>query len=401
MLYFWIFLLSVSLVIILSRYLRGKQLGDGSMLLFGLSFYCFLPFVAYGTNIYESGPGASVWSDVFQPLYEASFTVAGFFALLISSFLFGNVLPVPSLWAQFNRPISPKVLKVSVALLLVLWMLFIYQARSHLFAGYSVDADVSLAGPLSTINLIAVLILLNIKQWRQSQSVEYSFSIILLVNSLLLLSMGGRMYVLAPAISLFLQYINSDAKEIASRLRLLLVFCIVVLVLLAVGAWRMGRDTDFLTLLTLGLAEPILTSISMAFLYNCSSVAFFEFPYQFLSTIINFIPSGIFPDKANFMLELDPTGTCLFSPFGAVHISAMLLLNFGILGSCIFMVIFALFLKSLRQVNRNGWWLYYYVCGLLPFMFFRDGFQVFNKALVGSGILMALAMIILGRLRVK
>ncbi len=371
------------------------------MLLSGFTIYCLLPFFVYGANIYEDGIGASTWSNIFQPIYDAGLPIVIFMFFLVICFLLGKVLPVPNIWVKFNRPISIKILKVSALLLLSLFLIFIYRAKDYLFVGYALDYDSALMGPMATVNLISVLILLNVKQWRQSKAVEIFFSILLVVNSIFLLSMGGRMYVLAPLISLFLQYINTSAQKITSRLKLFFVFCFFVLVLLFVGTWRLGEDVSFTSMLMIGLAEPLLTSISMAFLYDCGHLNLFDIPYQFLSTIVNFMPSGIFPYKGDFMFDLDQTGNCLYSPFGAVHISAMLILNFGILGACIFIVIFSMFLKSLRLVDRKGWWLYYYSCGLLPFMFFRDGFQVFNKALVGSGILMALIMLFLGRLRVK
>lgn len=401
MIYIWALFLFAPLAIILLRYLSGKQIADGSMLLFGLSYYCSLPFFVYGTNGYEDGPGALIWSESFQSLYGMSLTVVIFFAAYILSFLFGKALPVPSIWTGLNRPLGTRVLNSSIVLLFSLWLVFAYKARANLFAGYTVEYDPLLMGPLATVNLISVLVLLNIKQWRQSKPAETILLILLLANSILLLSMGGRMYVLAPLISLFLQYINTNAKAVMSRIKLFFVFSVLIFALLAIGVWRLGERLDLSTVLVLGIAEPILTSISMTSLYDCEGVGFFHFPYNFLSSIINFLPSAIFPEKIDFLFDLDPSGKCFYSPFGATHISAALFFNFGIFGTSIFIIFFSAFLKSLRLVQKNGWWLYYYVCGLLPFMFFRDGFLIFNKALVGSGILITLFICFMSRLRIK
>jgi hypothetical protein len=105
-------------------------------------------------------------------------------------------------------------------------------------------------------------------------------------------------------------------------------------------------------------------------------------------------------NKGSLVPELDPTGQCLFTPFGGNHIGPALLVNFGLVGAAWFLAVFSYLLKASRTVNPRGWWLHYYICGLLPFILFRDAFMVLNKALIGSGLLIAIALVWMDRLRI-
>jgi oligosaccharide repeat unit polymerase len=398
---FWTLITFTPLAIILIIYLRGKLITDNNALIFGLSFYCFLPFFAYGSNIYSNGPGAQAWIDLFEPLYYSSVISIIYIAFLILAFISGKLISAPILSKKLNKPISKKVLKYSAALLLFILSYYTYQSRHILFKGYSSEYDASLMGPLATVNLITTLILLNIIQWKQGYHIMYFYLSVLLINSLLLLSMGGRMYVLTSAISLLMQHVNSVAKSPKSRIKILGIIFLIPFIMLLIGVWRSGDELTLEMLAIFGLAEPLLTSISIASLYNCENFHLFRIPYNFLSSILNFIPSSIFSNKAEFIISLGDISTCLNSPFGATNIIASLYLNFGIIGSAIFIFLFSILLKSIKLVNKDGWWLYYYVCGLLPFIFFRDGFTVFNKVLFFIGFFTTVVILILSRLRIK
>ena len=398
---YWTLITFIPIVIILLMYLRGKQIGDDNALFFGLSFYCFLPFFAYASNIYTNGPGAQAWIVFFEPLYHSSHIAIIYIAFLIVAFISGKLVPTPSISKKINRPISEKILKYSTIVLILILIYYAYQSRNILFSGYRADYNDSLMGPLATVNLLATLFLLNIIQWKQSYHMMYLYLSIILINSVLLLSMGGRLYVMTSAISLFLQHINSVAKSPKSRIKLLGIVFFIPFIALFIGVWRGGEEFSLETLTTYGLAEPLLTSISIASLYNCENFYVFSIPYNFLSSILNFIPSSIFSNKAEYIINLGHISKCIDSPFGATHIIASLYLNFGAIGSGIFILLFSILLKSIKLVNKNGWWLYYYVCGLLPFIFFRDGFTVFNKVLFFIGIFTSAALLLLSRLKIK
>jgi hypothetical protein len=372
---------------------------DGSMMALGFAFYCLLPFVTYGTDAYSGGPGEDMWKREFEGIYAASGPMVVLILIFVLAFLAGRVVPAPALGQRLNRPIAPSIIQAATLLLGLMWLLFAYQARDSLGAGYGVEYQPNLMGPLATVNLIATLMLLNLKQWKQSSAMAAWLAVLLLVNSLLLLSMGGRMYVLVALLCLLLQHVNTHARRPLARARLLILTVGALVALAGVGVWRLGLDFEPGLLLITALAEPILTSISLASYHACGDPQLLAVPYNFLGSIVNFVPSGLLPDKATLMPGLDPAENCMVSPFGATHLGPALLVNFGFVGSACFLALFAYLLKSFRNVAKNGWWFHYYLCGLLPFMFFRDGFLIFNKALFGSGLLVGAVLIFMGSAR--
>jgi hypothetical protein len=208
------------------------------------------------------------------------------------------------------------------------------------------------------------------------------------------------MYVVTPFVALFLQYINTRRRKPIERAKLLVVVASVLGMLMLVGLWRLDSAVELRLLLLTALAESLLTSISLASYVSCGQIEVLAAPLNFLGSIINFVPSILLPDKTELIPDLDPTSNCIVSPFGATHIGPALLVNFGFVGTACFLAVFAFLLKASRTVQPRGWWFHYYICGLLPLMFFRDGFIVFNKALIGSGLLTAVALVALDRLHI-
>lgn len=103
---------------------------------------------------------------------------------------------------------------------------------------------------------------------------------------------------------------------------------------------------------------------------------------------MNFIPPSIFAEKSAFVPTIQESGRYFESPFGAIHMLVAIMGNFGWGGGILFALVFGWVMGSIRKVSRSGWWLYFYLCGLLPFMFFRDGFSIFNKAALFNGFIL-------------
>jgi hypothetical protein len=385
---------------VLIRYLSGRIVLDNSMLLLGLGMYCYMPFFVFAIDGFVDGPGESIWSREFEALYAAGATYLAVSVAFVAAYAVGQLPSVPRLGRSLNVSVSRVSLRRLFFGLLLLWLFFVFRARDELGQGYLAEYRADVMGPLATVNLLSLLALLNLKQWRQSPSLDIAFSALLLVNSILLLSMGGRMYVVTPFVALFLQYINTRRRRPAERLRLLAIVIGVLGALMIVGLWRLDSVLEFRLLVLTALAEPLLTSISLATYAACGQIEILAMPINFLGSIVNFVPSILLPGKAELVPELDPTGVCVAAPFGATHIGPALIVNFGLVGACCFLVVFGFLIKGSRSVQRGGWWFHYYICGLLPLMFFRDGFLIFNKALIGSGLLVALAIVWLDRLRV-
>ena len=387
------------LAAVVFRYLLGRRIGHGAMMAFGFSFYCTLPFAVYGLQLFDGGPGNEFWVREFEAAYKKSPIMLFWFLVGVLAFYCGTWMPALKIGSSLNRPLKRHVLIFSLIVLFAAWIFFVFQARNELFSGYGQEYRPDLMGPLATVNLLATMFLLNMRQYAIRGRKFKFISALVVVNCALLLSMGGRMYVMFSLTCLIVQYINEHARKPFLRFKVMLIVFLAVLGLAMVGVWRLGLDFDWNLVLITALAEPILTSISMGSYMSCGEIAPFLMPLNYLGSIINFVPSVFIPDKMDMLPSLDPQGNCLDSPFGATHIISALLGNFGVLGSLVFIFFFAWFLKTLLYVSRRGWWFYYYACGLLPFIFFRDGFLIFNKAMFGSGLIVAVILIGASRIR--
>ena len=377
--------------LLLLHFLSGRAIGHRFLLVLGLFVYVVLPFAAYAHGLYEDGPGQAVWERSFEGLAGRGGLALGVLSLLVLAFAGGDRLPQPRRLIAIDRPLAPRLLALLFVGLTGLWTVYLLQARDLLFSGYLLDYRPDLMGPLATVSLAALLLLLNLWQWRQSRLLLWAFALLLAVNSAALLSMGGRLYVAAPVVGVAMLFFDTPrGRRPKVRAVGLVVALAATLLLGLVALLRVELEVDPATVGQLLLAEPLLTSMSLGGLVDCSLVDWFNVPANYLSSIINFVPSALLPDKDLLLVDLDPSGNCLASPFGATHLGAALLVNFGLIGAMLVVMAFAYLMRGLSR--RGGWWLYYYLCSLLPFMLFRDGFLIFNKAFLGSGLLLALVL---------
>jgi hypothetical protein len=395
MIWIWIWgLLATSIpVYLLVQFARGCPVGHDQMLALGLFGYVVVPFCVYSIGAYESGPGYEIWATSFEKLFNHSSEALGIIALLASMYFLGNHLRINIGVQKLDRPIRLGVLKILWFGLCVVWISYLYMARELLFSGYTIGYRPDLMGPLATVNLAALLIFLNLKQWEHSRAMRWAYGGLIIANCIALLSMGGRLYVAASLVAISIQYFNTTAgRRPGTRLRGLLLLAGIVGGLAFLGLWRLEGAVEIKMIGVMVLAEPLLTSITMGALADCQLIDLVSAPYNFISSVVNFIPSALLTNKASLMVELDPSGNCLESPFGATHLATALLVNFGLLGSAIAVMLFAMLMAALRG-RKSGWWMYNYLCCLLPFMLFRDGFLIFNKAFFAIGIIFGVALL--------
>lgn len=380
-------------LVLMVSYLRGDAIGHAQMLALGLWAYCVVPVVAYATDAFQGGPGEALWSAAFERLFERRAIALAYMAALVLAFLAGRLLPTGRGATSWDRPLHPVVAGGLGVPLVAVWLYYLVQARELLFSGYAIAYRPDLMGPLASVNLVAVLVLLNLWQWKTSPKLILGYGLLLAVNSTALLSMGGRMYFVAAGVAVSLYLVNSHrGRRPVVRAGGLAALVAVIGSMALISAWRVSETINLPTLGKLLLAEPVLTTISLGTLLDCPPVEPVAVPWNFLSSIANFVPSALWPEKEALMQDLDPSGNCLSSPFGATHLGTALLLNFGLVGSLAAATLFAWALRWL-QGTGSGWWLYYYLCSLLPFMLFRDGFVIFNKAFLATGVLLALALL--------
>ena len=92
-----------------------------------------------------------------------------------------------------------------------------------------------------------------------------------------------------------------------------------------------------------------------------------EFPKSILSQLINMIPSAIFPSKFNFIIRDPRAGDFL----AATHFYVMMMVNFGLIGSFLFMYYFV-HVMNVIKIKFRFVGIYPALCAHIPFMLFRD-----------------------------
>lgn len=383
----WPTLLCILSVFVVNRYFRGKLLGDTEMLAVGAILYVVLPFVAFEYGWLMDMPGIENWRELFQGAYDRSGQLAALCLGLTVSYMFGRQavsVTAARLGITMNRPISKLMLTLVAFGLWSIWAASAVLDRESFFQGYSIDYDTGLLGNLATVNLVALAVVLSCRQYKRKGIGYQSLCVLLVTNSIALLSLGGRLYVIIPVVAILLQTL-STVRSPAGRVRLFFGLTIIVAVLLVVGVLRIGAEfsPDFLAYI--GLAEGIFTSMSLGSFVEHNGIPILSAPFNFFGSIANFIPSAFIADKAVFVPSIQDGGTYFESPLGATHLLVAVLGNFGWLGGLFFACVLGWTIGAVRKVSTSGWWLYFYLCSLLPFMFFRDGFSIFNKAALFNG----------------
>lgn len=365
--------------------------------LMGWVYYLAVPVIAAYFGLLNSVESAEVWLKFVDTTGTWMWALPVYVALMPIAFIIGDRLS-----RQFKYA-KPRIIRVrfanwvvlpSSALLLIL---FVIAARSLLFAGYVAGYDSSLMGPIATLQMMLLFQYLlfkssitrfatrrNLVLWATRVNLA-----LLIICSLILLSMGGRLYVISSLAAIYFYYWNWGAKRDSQRRRSLVYASITLVVLSMIGMLRMGIFAPTAIALYL-FVEPFLTSISAFSLMQNGEWVLLQAPTDFFYAFLNIVPSWLWVDKADFFYTLAADSLKVESPFGALSIVASTVRNFGFLGGLIFISIVG-FVMGRRRANAAspiGLALFCYLISLLPFIFFRDPFSVQIK-LVLMGFLLA------------
>lgn len=282
-----------------------------------------------------------------------------------------------------------------IAVLTIFTLFLVYKAMlsgTVFFSGYS-TYEISVLGPFSTIVFMLALFI----NFFTKRSIRILFLILFLLVSSILLGLGSRMFFVLGSIAIMLGLIFKNPNLLKSIKFMFFSFLLLVFVLF-IALWRGEGDLEFSleSIVVIFLVEPLFTATSGALYIANAGRPFLNYPVDIIASIINFIPSFIYPSKmeAINILTFDELKD---SPFGASSLIVNMYSNFGFFYPIYFLLIgvFYGFLKKKAIYSSFYRAVYFSLLPLLMFHFFREGFITVFKVMFFNGFILPVFVVIL------
>lgn len=367
--------------------------------LFGWAFYLFTPYFVGVTDVFKGFPGMELYQSFFKIIPAAQLrmymliTFSWLPAFFLGHLCFKFFKPYKKELQLFPATATSYSTTYLAIFLLIVMVVFTWLGRNSVLGGYN-SYDISARGKMSTLLVIFNFFLLY--QLLSRQRLTYLLMVGVFLTCLVLLSMGGRMYVMQTFI-IILIYKTSFAEKRWKMFQIALVCLAGFMVLSFVGLWRMGADFNPFSALYSLCAEPVFTWFSTSTFLSANEIPLINFPSNFLTSFLNMVPNTVF-SFTPYIITTQDMGYITKSPLGADSVWSNFVINFGIIGSFLFMFLTGFLLNFLRHLSeRSRFAAVYYIliCGMLPFQFFRDGFYLINKQLFFNFLLFPALLLLL------
>ena len=368
---------------------------------FGFFYYLIAPYMAF--NYFEDFYVVKK-AEIFMnsPYFDMRYLLDClliFLSWMFGYFIVGKTKPKRAMIDRFSNFKSGPII-LGFLLLFFLFFLLISSMMKGLvfFSGYA-SYDVGILGQLSTLVFMSAWFI----NYFQKRYVTYFFIAIFLLSSIILIGFGSRMFIVLAIITLTLGYLSTNRRQLFSP-SLILISSGFFFFVIWIGLWRSGMELSSETLMIIFFAEPVFTSTSGAmYIDNMNGRPFLSFPTDIFASVINFVPTIIFPEKLE-LINLLIYNEAKASPFGASSIIVNMYSNFGIFFPIYFFMIGFLYgyLNKLAKFSIFYRAVYFSLLPLLMFHFFREGFITVIKVMFFNGfILPAIIVLFLYLLFVK
>ncbi len=403
----------VPLAFVRRRCLTPEGIEVNHVLLFSLGFFIYwvLPIVIGLLRLFQDAPAMALWYQIFDAIPE---TVLAVYLLicLLCYFCFGaGTVACGALFvnraAEYREIIFDRLL-LNIPLVFFLFSAGVYAfvLRDQLFKGYteSVYSDAGTRGAFtgSSIFLLSTAIVYTVK-WEEISRARLPFFRIILnrffvayfVVALLVLSLGGRLYLLS-AVLMLLVYRTVYFRRFRPQAALGLAALVIGLIGLA-GLGRQGINVSLGDLVLNLFVEPLFNSFSLIHFLAYGSLELLKFPIFLLSSLVNLVPTALFPGKLGFIANPEDYGYVAFSPVGALNSFFSFMINFGVIGTMLAFFFFSLWLQRLKTQRQTvlSKTVYVMVCGWLATSFFRDNFSIsLVKVILQFSILVPVLLVV-------
>lgn len=395
-------LISISGLVLISDFVAKGSLSHSAFLLAGFSYYVIMPFWVYNFSGYD-GPASEMWQDAFYHVINHFwFHFFIIICVVILPYAVGRKLPCKPILKRIvlaERPASAKVFLCFSSLLLLLNLYSIFTVRHLWGVGYTGEYRHDLYGTVVSSTLLVLYLnlyvadLLHKEYSRLFANIRLASLVMLALSSVCLLSLGVRAYGIIILVSLASQHflysqdtglfrnkIMAAKDRIAvSKSLLIRIITFLLIPVLAVSIVFFGLQRQRISGLSENftnffMAESLLTSMTLRNV-NPSCLDELEilisYPHEIVKSFIVLVPRFIFPNKDSL---IGYVSECYYSPFGAQHIQATLILTSGAIGSIALILAFSWYFRVVETSSRNttSFWLYSVLCATCLSFVFRE-----------------------------
>jgi len=362
---------------------------------FGFLFYWIVPIAMGIWRVFEDLPAMLAWYDIFDGIDDAK--LARYLLISLSAYLSFMLGTERGERCHAKSPEPGKMHSLNIGLMngyLLLAAVFSLVAgfaiKGEFFKGYSNIGNVE---ELYSRSVFGAVMVFSISLWILYTSMHHQklkplaptyglfanrFLALYAVQAMLAVSMGSRYIVLSSAF-MFLTYCSVYFKKwspaaMCAFLALLLVFAFTV------GAFRadLGVTQSIGEIAFGGLSETLNGALSLTYFLREYSFGVLRQPVYLLSDYVYLVPRILLPMKDSMILSPDDGGFHIENPVGGVNSFFSFMVNFGALGTVVFLYLFSRgvgFLKS-RRGSVLARTMYSMISGWLLISFFRNPFEV-------------------------
>lgn len=358
----------------------------------GFVYYLIVPFLAFKfLDISKVNPVMDVLPHMDGNFFSVEYLIDT--VIIFGSFYIGYRVSIKTkrrmnsnlTFDQYCKYTKVPIYIAALMISLICLLTFEYMKNGgRLFTGYE-SFDVTYLGQISTLTFLAFFY----HNFFTNKKIKLIFFGCALFGSSILLGLGSRNVVMNGFISAFLGLTYLNRKYLYS-LKTFLIVTLFYFTILFIGVWRTGYELGIDTMLGNFLAEPVFVlSSASVYLDNVISRPIFSFPYDLLLSVVNFVPTFLFPDKIN-LLNVFLHDIQKYSPFGASSIIVGLYTNFGYLYFFYVVLLGYLYGFLYKKAFESNFFraIYFSASPLIIFQFYNQYLYSFFKLFVWNSILL-------------
>jgi predicted secreted protein len=368
----------------------GLELNHVLLASIGFGLYCILPPWLTAQSFSTNDIGLRSWQEFVLVRSDASRlqdylrgSVLAFASFAVGSVIGGIRTPPPRL-ASLSLTLRFAPIGLTTLAAGMVFAAYAWRMRGQLFTGYLTLADENLL-PRGTITalslpLTALLLFDLLRSWgggeqRPRSLVRSPIFAIWLVANLILLGLGGRLYVVSGVLAIGV-FVSLQRRPISLR-AIVLSALLVAVVSGLYGMIRLGESVTADGVLRNLASEPLFTSFSLFNFLGRVDPPRFAWPRFLLGDLVNLVPTVVMPNKAALLVQPDAHGYPIFSPLGALHAYVSWVINFGSVGMVLAIGFGGYLLSRLRLVPHHAARVAYAMASAFcTFSVFRDPFSI-------------------------